>query len=396
VAARLPARLLAIVVVCAAACSNGGDGSAPSTTATPPPTTTLPAPPTSTIPPTTTSTLPPTSTQPPLRAETDAATLQGLLDAWVSDKALPGATAGVWLPDDSVWVGATGLADVPANRAMDPSDTFRVGSITKLCTAVVVLQLVDEGLVDLAEPASAVDARLDDAILWRHLLSHQIGLPDYGDDRDVSVPLASGGPTLAELVQSSIDQPLRFPPGTHHEYSNTNYALLGELLEAVTGSEYPDLLRIRVFDPAGMESSFVEAMDPGVPSAAPNGDPAGPDQDAPERAGAAGAVVTTASELVGFLHAAFAGDLIPPSLLDEATTSVADESGESARYGLGVEILEVNGAVAWGHTGGIHGYRAAAMWFPDDGIGVVVLLNALRLSNPLDLITQMHAAVADG
>lgn len=335
-----------------------------------------------------------TTTSAPAPADLHSTELSLALREWVEGCSAPGATMAVRFRDGSIWTGAAGWADTGSRRLLAPEDTFRIGSVTKLATAVVVLQLADEGGLDLDGPVSTLDPRLDERITFRHLLTHQSGLSRYGYDLGVWVPLEEGGPTLSELVDGAIEAGLDFAPGTNHRYSNTNYAVLGQLLETITGLPYPLLLQERIIEPLELGATFVAGAEPGQPTAAPEGVGAGVEPDVAARSGAAGSLVSSAGDLTRLLHGVFGAGALPAALLGEATTSVAFPNGNSAHYGMGVEVLSIDGSLAWGHTGGVHGYRAAAFWFPDTELAVAALVNTLRRScNPVEAVGAAHALV---
>jgi CubicO group peptidase (beta-lactamase class C family) len=196
------------------------------------------------------------------------------------------------------------------------------------------------------------------------------------------------------LLDAVVSARLEFTPGARFAYSNSGYAVLGEILTAATGRPAHDIIRSLTLTPVGLPDTFLAVAEPGTATADPEGgrDPTAPDYPGhAARAWTAGAMVSTARDLAGFFAALAADELVVPSTLALMTS----ESFPGSEYGLGLEVVEIAGSPAWGHTGGIAGYRSAAFHFPDTGVTVAVITNTVeRDADPLDLIAALAAAVA--
>jgi D-alanyl-D-alanine carboxypeptidase len=281
-------------------------------------------------------------------------------------------------------VTTTAVAGV-ANAAGDPigADTpFRVGSISKPVVATMVLQLVDEESVDLDDTLSTYlpNTPIGGDVPIRMLLNHSSGLPNYTDqssfvsdvfeDRNrVFTP----DEILAWVKDAATDE-----PGERFAYSNTNYILLGQLIEHVTGTDLDIALQQRISEPLGLEATRFAAVATANPDhlAAPwsstefEGDPDAAYESFASAAWSAGSLTSTTGELAIFFDAVFAGQLISPDALDEMT-----EAGPDG-YGLGLGILDhPSGTRFYGHDGGIPGYASFAAFDPNTGDTVVVLTN---------------------
>jgi D-alanyl-D-alanine carboxypeptidase len=169
-----------------------------------------------------------------------AAELQDILDAAVNDLKVPGLQAYVRTPDNKTWFGVSGTVDFKRTALLRRDHILGVESITKLFTAAVVFQLVEEGKLSLEAPVSNWFPELPNAakITISHLLSHTSGVPD------VVKSVSTGGRSAlnpgivwdpAELIEAAARRKPLFDPGTNYHYSNTNYILLGVIAERLIG-----------------------------------------------------------------------------------------------------------------------------------------------------------------
>jgi D-alanyl-D-alanine carboxypeptidase len=272
-----------------------------------------------------------------------------------------------------------------ANAAGDPitRDTpFRVGSISKPFVATMVLQLVDEGSVDLDATLSTYlpNTPIGGDVPIRMLLNHRSGLPNYTDG-PAFIPdvLEDRNRVFApDEILDWVDDAVTGEPGQQSAYSNTNYILLGQLIEQVTGTDLGTALRERISEPLGLEATRFATVETANPDrlAAPwssavfDGDPDAAYDSIASSAWAAGSLTSTSSELATFFDALFAGTLISPDALDAMT-----EAGPDG-YGLGLGVLDhPSGTRFYGHNGGIAGYTSFAAFDPRTSDTLVVLTN---------------------
>jgi CubicO group peptidase (beta-lactamase class C family)/peptidoglycan/LPS O-acetylase OafA/YrhL len=172
-----------------------------------------------------------------------SAQLQDALDAWVAQMGIPGASLGVVRPGDVVWTGVDG-ADLDGT-ALTVDSRFSVASVTKTFTGALVMREVAKGTIQLDEPLPVLTAVPDfpyaGRVTVRQLLDHSSGLENYRDTpefpKDPSVVV-----TPEDALRMTGDRPLLFPPGSKHEYSSSNYLVLGLLLEQVTMRSYDSLI----------------------------------------------------------------------------------------------------------------------------------------------------------
>lgn len=266
----------------------------------------------------------------------------------------PGVIAGVRC-GQQLWCGAAGVADTTTGRPRGVDEHFRIGSVTKLFTATLLLQLVAEGRVELDEGC-------------RQLLNHTSGVFDYGDDPDFLDALTGTaflttrfrGYHPDELVALARAHPPTCAPGTAWRYSNTNYVLAGQLIERVTGNTYAEELDRLIVRPLGLTGTHLPGSRTTLPEPharhySPLMVPGAEQHDVTELnasyAWAAGGAISTLVDLTRFVAALLGGDLLPPVLREQLLTVVPGSS-----YGLGiVRWTLADGTAVWGHNGMIHG-----------------------------------------
>jgi D-alanyl-D-alanine carboxypeptidase len=288
---------------------------------------------------------------------------------------------------------------------MRAADRFRVGSITKSFVATVALQLVAErklGLGDTVERWLPGVVPNGSRITVRQLLGHTSGLFDYGGDRKFVAaafrnPLRVWSPR--EIVAIATAHKPRFAPGAGWSYSDTNYYVVGLIVEAVTGHPLARELRERVVVPLRLHSTSLDSA-PRIAGRHAHGYFLGPLQDvtvgSPSVQWAAGALVSSADDLARFYRALLGGRLLRPDLLRKMETVATPAPGFS--YGLGLEKLPDRCGVGWGHDGGSPGYVATALNSKDGRRQVVVLVNATAasLSAPVNGFQFFHLPKAAG
>ena len=293
-------------------------------TATARPTATVPLPTSTPVPAPTAAALQPFD--PTLAAE-----LQRILDQTVADGYIPGAVLAVSIPGQQPWTGASGVADRSQGHPMQPTTGIRIASISKMFTAVVALQLVEEGKLDLDAPVATWLPDLlpnGDAITIRNLLQHTSGLYDYLEDRNF-VTQAYQTPARVweprELVAYATRFPPTFEPGVEGawDYASTNYVILGMIIEQVTGRMLADEMRQRIFDPLGLEHTFFPPQEP-IRIDLAHGYSNRVDQtQAPMTFVFATAnIVSTASDVRRFAQALFEGQLLEPATFALMTSFV--------------------------------------------------------------------------
>ncbi|MFB7763321.1 serine hydrolase domain-containing protein [Streptomyces xiamenensis] len=329
-------------------------------------------------------------------------------------KAGPGAAVHAGDGDD-IWTLSAGTGTFGADRPIQQDEHFRAGSQTKTFVAVVILQLADAGDVDLDAPIEdylpgLVTGNGYDGthITVRHLLQHTSGAAAFTPHSLINAPAPNADGTYdpAALVRMGLQLPPVAAPGEDFTYSNTNYLILGMLIERVTGTPVHTAVMDRIVEPLGLtRTAFPAPGDRVLPTPAVSGYhgirfgglyvwvPA-LSYD-PSLFSGAGAMTSTLEDLTAFNRALFAGDVLSPAGLEEMrTVRVVNDSGSG--YGLGVMRLELSCGAAWGHTGGVPGYHTATL-VTEDGRHASVVTNALFQVNvpEAELRTLLDSALCE-
>ena len=318
-------------------------------------------------------------------AELDTA-LAALVGGYDDPARLGVAATGVVTGPNLRWRGAAGYADRTGKRlAQSGVDyRFRIGSATKSFTAVMVLQLVAEGLLRLDDPVRTHLPGVipdDDRITVRNLLGMTSGLADFvrelfppDQSYQEYVEVTSGPLTPSQMIQMSVEQGPRFEPGQYFEYSTTNYVVLGLLLERLTGRSYIELLHGRILGPLGLRATSLppgpQLPEPYLRGYAHFADRTEQWTDVStryEHGWSGGSLVSTTADLSRFFTTLLSGRLLPPALLTEMQTlsGVArfQPGGPGPEsYALGLHRFDnATCSAFWGHGGTNHGYLNFAL-----------------------------------
>ncbi|MFE7774817.1 serine hydrolase domain-containing protein [Streptomyces sp. NPDC057445] len=328
-----------------------------------------------------------------VRGDTAESSAAVKVDGDLDVKALRAAVAG--LPDTDAtaalvrvggtggsWRGSSGVHDLPSGRPADPDARFRAGSVTKVFTAAVVLQLAAEGKVGLDRPARSYLPDLLPAsyagVTVRQLLNHTHGIPaadmpgknveDWYENR-----FALHDPRA--MVRSATGKEREFVPGTKQHYLNVGYTIAGLLIERVTGEPYEAEVGRRILKPLGLRGTYFPGTDPRIRGPhnhgyqsmkLGNGTTGLRDVSVwgATDGWAAGDIISTTADLERFMKALFRGRIVRGPLLEEMFTlpgkDVRDHgTGGPASYSVGLSVKKLGGREVWGKTGGRWGYNAA-------------------------------------
>jgi D-alanyl-D-alanine carboxypeptidase len=340
--------------------------------------------------------------------------LQQILDSAVeSPKAgFPGTALRVSQPELGTWTGAAGMANIDSSTPMGPSDAFRAGSIMKPFIATVVLQLVEEGKLALDDRLPAVFpqevlARVADGdrITVRMLLNHTSGIPEYSDRELDFIALAEPHRIwkVEEFLDRAAARPRPFQPGKGYAYSNTDYNLLGLVIEHATGESWRAAVRERIIDRLGLNHTslpepghVLDGTDLAHGYEVINGKIRDVSDLDSSMAGAAGgnALVTSTEDLNRFLGALLAGELFEKAGTLEAMLTFVRAGNDSELelgYGLGLERYDLPGGVnVIGHFGTAGGYRAFVGYAPAQKIEIAIAFTTGQYApdDPTPVITR--------
>jgi D-alanyl-D-alanine carboxypeptidase len=303
--------------------------------------------------------------------------VQAAVQRLVAAQGAPGGAALVRGTDGGSWFAAAGVSDLATGRPLRADDRFRVGSITKTFMATIVLQLAAEGELALSDTAQqhlpALARQLRQPVTIRQLLDHTSGLFDYTEDPLLRARIA--GQEFAahrydtyrpeHLVRVALRNRPYSAPGAGWHYSNTDYALLGLIVEEVTGRPYAEEIERRIIKPLKLTGTSLPGTRTTLPSphgrayATTGAEPRDVTELNPSAAGAAGELVSTLGDLNRFFGALLGGGL----LTDRGLRQMLDTSRTHGIYGLGLFPVRLAcdggpGVTLWGHNGIINGSYA--------------------------------------
>jgi CubicO group peptidase (beta-lactamase class C family) len=331
------------------------------------------------------------------------AEIDRLAERELATTGLPGLAIGLTGLDGPVDVRTHGFADLAARRAIEPDTLFEIGSIGKTFTAIALLQLVEEGRLDLAAPVVDALPWFEMPVVGRPITIHDLLTHTAGITAGID-----GTPEATSQVWALRDRRPGSAPGERYHYSNLGYKTLGLVIEAVEGRPYPERIRARILEPLGMA-----ATEPAITNEIRSRLAVGYDYLHDDRIGypgrplvpatwletatADGSVASTAGDMAAFARMLLRqGEGPKGRLLSES--SFARMVGPHARtprgngYGYGLFTLRFGSRTFLGHPGGMIGYLSALLVDPEAGLAAVVLQNG-SMGDPMALAQAALAAV---
>lgn len=302
-------------------------------------------------------------------------TLDSLFEQVEAHQAAMGSIS-LWQNGVEVYHRSLGMAAFEPRVKATPHTKYRMGSISKVYTAVLTLQMIENGSLQYHTPLAQFYPELPGAhsITIRHLLRHRSGLfnitaaPDY--EEWMQKPI-----TEKEMLEKIKAYESQFAPGSTFQYSNSNYILLTYILEKVSGQSYRHLLKSRIAQPLQLTHTYP------TDTLLPQKDQALSFQKfgSWQRSsithgsvpGGAGNLLATPSEINAFLHALMQGKLLKAASLDSMQTMIDG-------YGMGLLTVPFMEKRGYGHTGGIDNFRSQAFYFPKDQLSYTFLTNGLQ------------------
>jgi D-alanyl-D-alanine carboxypeptidase len=316
--------------------------------------------------------------------------IQSRLDEWRAASKFPGASVGVVLPDGRVASVSTGLADLETKQKLKPEDLMLAGSIGKTFVAAVALLLVEEGKLSLDEKierwlgGETWFAKLPNAkeITLRMLLNHSSGIQNHVDNGSFMKALFKDSARdirYEELIAFVVNKKPLFPAGKGFHYADTNYIILGLLIEKATGKTLYDQINERILGPLKLDQTIPSNARtlPRVANGYFQNKPiivGGKFIANPQWEWAGGGFASTAGDLARWARALYGGDVLKAVSLDEMLSSAT--TGEGKNYGLGVEIVQSKWGKAFGHDGEFPGYLSDMRYYPRYKIAVAVQVNS--------------------
>jgi D-alanyl-D-alanine carboxypeptidase len=331
----------------------------------------------------------------------DHSATQRAMDTVVKKDGVPGV-AGQAKDTYGTWKGTAGVGNLKTHQPRSAHDRYRVGSITKTFVSTVLLQMEAEGRLSLDDKVEkwlpgVVRGKGHDGsrITLRQLLNHTSGIYNYTADEDFGRTYFLKDGFLkhrfdrlspGQLVKIAMAHKPDFAPGTSWNYSNTNYAVAGMVIEKATGQSYGDEVRDRIVKPLGLRATSVPGTNPKVPQPSSRAygklaeTSTGPTYDVtelnPAIAYGAGDMISDSGDLNRFYSALLGGRLLPEKQLIEMKTTIKVDGFPNAAYGLGLIERKLScGVVVWGHGGGIHGSTSEAVTTKDGRHSLAFNLN---------------------
>ncbi len=303
--------------------------------------------------------------------------LDQLLDL-IEEKQKGMGSLSIFQDGTEVYQKAIGFVDVDQGIKADASTIYRIGSISKTFTAVMIMQLIEEDKLALATNLSDFFPKIPNAekITIEHLLRHQSGvfsftsLPDY--TKWMERPMKK-----EELLAKITEQSSLFEPGSKSEYSNSNYMLLTLIIEQLDEGDFPEILERRITKKLGLDKTYYggsirtdqnEAQSYWMKNKWKKSTET--DMSIPM---GAGALVSTPTDLNTFFHGLFSGELVSDASLELMTEL-------KMNFGLGLFQVPFYEKRAFGHTGGIDGFQSNAFYFPEEKVSIAYTSNGVVMT----------------
>lgn len=321
-----------------------------------------------------------------------------LFEAWTEStmayRGQPGLSVGIVHDQSLVWSRGFGYADLARRIPATPTTVYRIASITKLFTSTAIMQLRDEGALQLDDPVAKHlpwfrigNPHADrPPVTIRHLLTHAGGLP-----REAAFPYWNTGEFPdPEAIQAALhDQELPIPTESDWKYSNLGMALAGEIVAALSGMAYTAYVQKNILGPLRMQNTFVDAIPAGHPLLATGYGRRLPDNSRElspytdcRGLGPAANMASNVEDLAKFVALQFRSgprkgkQILAGSSLQEMHRVHWLNADWSAGRGLGFFVWRLGGRTLAGHGGALRGYRTDLQFAPADKVGVIVMTNA--------------------
>lgn len=281
--------------------------------------------------------------------------------------------------DKIVYSKAYGFADVGAKVKATPQTKYKIGSITKTFTACIIMQLAEEKKLKLDAKLSEFFPKVKNAekITITNLLNHTSGIYNYTKDSTLFAKITDLH-NRRDMLEQIYKNNAAFEPGTKAEYSNSNYLLLGYIIQDVTHKSFKENVTTRVITKAGLKNTYYFGkINPKKNEAfsykAENGQWVKREEWHESVAGAAGALQSTTEDLTKFYTALFDGKIV-------SKESLAKMTNINNGYGLGLVNFQFGERKFIGHNGGIESFESVAAYYPKDGVAVSLIANGADYS----------------
>lgn len=316
--------------------------------------------------------------------------LDGAIKELAEDYNLKGLAASVVFNDGSIWNGAIGEHGSMGSLSTDM--LFEMGSNTKTYTAAIILKMADEGKLSINDSIGAYLSKITDvdmSVTIKQMLNHTSGIYSYTNHEEFGAALNNNPNKVWQATEILNDflKPMRFVPGENWQYSNTNYLLLGLIIETIDGQAYHESLRKRILEPLELTHSYLDIFE------SYNNEPrsgtwlvngfylSDPFPAFMSSAWAAGGVVSTTQDLALWAKELYSGSFLSKAWTDSMTTQT-EIKGRETGYGLGMVYRKYKGYSIYGH-GGTTLQHSTMEYLPELGVTLVMVTNEQNRSDAL-------------
>jgi D-alanyl-D-alanine carboxypeptidase len=287
---------------------------------------------------------------------------------------------------------AIGYSQINSNEKKPVSEAtrYRVGSITKMFTAAMIFQLVEENKLKLTDTLDKFFPQIPNApkITLAQMLGHRSGIFNVTENPDFR-SLKTQAKTRDEMVAMIAKSKPAFEPGEKAQYSNSNYVLLGYIVEKAGGKSYEEALKQRITSKIGLRDTYLGT---GYPDAGKNeglsynfiGDWKQESETHLSIPGGAGAIISTPNDLTKFIQALFDGKIVSKESLEQMKPK--------DKYGLGINSYPFGGKSFYGHSGGIDGFRSLLVYLPEEKLSLAYTSNGVNypLNNIVNAVFDIY------
>lgn len=308
----------------------------------------------------------------------------------------PGAAVIVERAGRTILRAGYGMADMELGVPVDPGMVFRIGSVTKQFTALAVMKLVEAGSLSLDDPVRKHIPDLPEAfdpVRIKHLISHTSGIPDHMHTAQFDTliqeayhDIVNEELDLGKIFRIIADSEPADQPGTRYSYSNSNFFLLGMIIEKVSGEPYFDFIRREICDPSGMTNTHYAAGAAFIPGRVPvHLEYEGHIIKNPNRCMGStlgfgcGGLWSTVDDLASYNRALESGLIVTDETLAKMSTPAVLTGGRPSRYALGWQVQDLKGRSMLFHGGDYLGYSAVILRIPSERIFIAILSNDGRI-----------------
>lgn len=314
--------------------------------------------------------------------------LHGRIQAHMEKENIPGALVALVSRGEIIHAATYGLANVEHSVKVTQDSVFEIGSISKQFVTAVVMQLVEEGALGIDDPIQNFISDIPSewlGVTVRQLMNHTSGIPDY--ELIASYDIYGERLTPEQVIRIAHSRPMDFVPGTGWFYSNTGYYLLSMIVERVAGTPLNQVLRARIFDPAGMPNSRLADPEAIIAQRAAgywvnqNGELINRRPTETSSTLGAGGILSTLQDLVAWDEVLYGEQILSDEAKQAMWEPTPQPDGTAVEYGFGWVVSDYDGMRRVGHSGQVAGFSAQFQRFIDEELTVIMFINRYEASS---------------